>query len=333
VNATLAAMLGYSVEELIGRRLQDFVEGEDRERVGLELQRELAGAAAQQDIRLVRRDGSQVWTMISMSPIRNAEGEFQGALAMITDITERKQTERWLDQLVQDRTAELTASNQELEAFCYSVSHDLRQPLRAIDGFSRAAIEDLGEDVPEDVRDHLQRVRRAANRMSELIDALLGLSRLTRIEMKREVVNLSEIAEGILAELARNDPKRADGYVVRKGLTAVGDARLLHIVLENLLGNAWKFSARSEHPLVEFGSKHIGERTAFYVRDNGIGFNMAYKGKLFMPFERLHSQTDYSGTGIGLATVNRIISRHGGRVWAEAEERKGATFYFELGAE
>ncbi|HWA82819.1 MAG TPA: ATP-binding protein, partial [Fimbriimonadaceae bacterium] len=227
-------------------------------------------------------------------------------------------------------TAELLASNRELEAFCYSISHDLRQPLRAIDGFSRAVVEDLGEDIPQEVKDHLRRVRRAANRMSELIDALLTLSRLGRVEMKRENVDLSEMAEGMLKDLAKADSWRANGYVVRKGMMAEGDARLLHITLENLISNAWKFSMRAAEPMVEVGTKKMGDRTCFYVRDNGIGFDMAYSSKLFKPFERLHSEAEFNGTGIGLATVARIIHRHGGEIWAESAEGRGATFYFTL---
>lgn len=330
VNLGMASMLGYTPEEMMGKRLQDYVEVEERARVALDLQKQLVGTATQQDFRLLRHDGSFVWTLLSMSPIRDEGGEFRGVLAMITDITERKRTEQELDRLVHDRTAELLASNRELEAFCYSISHDLRQPLRAIDGFSRAVVEDLGEQIPTDVKDHLSRVRRAANRMSELIDALLTLSRLSRVGMKREKVDLSEIAEAMLADMARVDPWRSEGYVVRKGMTAAGDARLLHIALENLLSNAWKFSMRAEKPLVEFGTKRIGGRNCFYVRDNGIGFDMAYSSKLFKPFERLHSETDFNGTGIGLATVARIIDRHGGEIWAEATEGRGATFYFTL---
>ncbi|MFI5385950.1 MAG: PAS domain S-box protein [Fimbriimonadales bacterium] len=330
VNVGMASMLGYTPEEMTGRSLQDFVDEEDRVRVALDLQHHLVGAASQHDFRFRRHDGSFVWTLVSMSPIRDEDGEYRGALAMITDISERKRTEQELDRLVHERTAELVASNRELEAFCYSISHDLRQPLRAIDGFSRAVVEDLGEEVPHEVKDHLARVRRAANRMSELIDALLTLSRLNRVEMKREQVDLSEIAESLLAELVRGDPSRAKGHVVRKGLTAIGDARLLHIALENLLGNAWKFSARAEHPVIEFGSKKLEGKTCYYVRDNGIGFDMAYSGKLFKPFERLHSDSEFHGTGIGLATVARIIARHGGQIWAEGAVGKGATFYFTL---
>jgi PAS domain S-box-containing protein len=333
VNATMANMLGYSAEELLERRIQDFVDEQDRDRVSLELQRELAGAAAQQDLRFKCRNGSFVWLMLSMSPIRNQQGEFGGALAMATDISERKRTEEELDRLVHDRTEALVVSNRELEAFCYSISHDLRQPLRAIDGFSRAAVEDLGDQAPEDVKEHLARVRRAANRMSELIDALLTLSRLSRVEMKRETVDLTAIAEAIVAELVRTDARREQSYSIRKGLTCVGDARLLHILLENLLSNAWKFSSRAEKPFVEFGMKSNKGVNTFYVRDNGIGFDMAYSGKLFKPFERLHTDSEFYGTGIGLATVWRIVTRHGGDIKAESAVGKGATFYFTIGSE
>ena len=330
VNIGLASMLGFTQDEIFGKKMQDFVAKEDATCVALDSQRKMTGTASQQDLRFRRHDGSYVWTLVSMSPIRDQEGEFRGALAMITDISERKRTEHDLDRLVQERTAELVASNRELEAFCYSISHDLRQPLRAIDGFSQAVVEDLGDDISEDVKDHLYRVRRAANRMSELIDALLTLSRLSRVEMNRETVDLSEIARGLLLELAKGEPSRGKGFVVRNGMRAVGDARLLHIALENLLSNAWKFSGKVERPLVEFGSKKIDGKDCYYVRDNGIGFDMAYSSKLFKPFERLHTDSQFNGTGIGLATVARVISRHGGQIWAESEVGKGATFYFTL---
>jgi len=330
VNTGLASMLGYSPDDIVGKSLLDFVDDESGPELAFDMQKQLLGAELQRDFRFRRHDGSYVWTLLSMSPIRGDDGEFRGALAMITDISERKRTEQELDRLVHERTVELVASNRELEAFCYSISHDLRQPLRAIDGFSRAVVEDLGDNIPQDVKDHLRRVRRAANRMSELIDALLTLSRLNRVEMKREQVRLSEIAESILADLSRNDPNRVGRFSITKGLTAVGDARLLHIALENLLSNAWKFSGRSKSPLVEFGSIQIEGKTCYFVRDNGIGFDMAYYSKLFKPFERLHSESEFYGTGIGLATVARVITRHGGTIWADSVEGKGATFYFTL---
>lgn len=327
VNAAMASMLGSTPDDMRGHEFSEFVHPDQRGRGDM---RSLAGAAQQVDFRFVRRDGSAMWTLLSLTPIISEDGVAQGTLLMATDISERKRMEEELEDRVYERTAELLASNQELEAFCYSISHDLRQPLRAIDGFSRAVIEDAQGLLPEESQEHLGRVRRAANRMSELIDALLALSRLSRAEMHRTTVNLSKLASEILRELAVSDPDRSEGYSVRPGLEAEGDPRLLRIALENLLNNAWKFSARSERPFVEVGSAQFEGKTWIYVRDNGIGFDMAYSAKLFKPFERLHSDQHYYGTGIGLATAARVINRHGGEIRADGEEGVGATFWFTL---
>lgn len=231
-----------------------------------------------------------------------------------------------LERLVRERTTELEASNRELEAFCYSVSHDLRAPLRSVDGFSKAVIEDYGEHLYPDGIHYLGRVRAAARRMDELITALLSLSRLTRAEIHREPVNLTDIAEDIAAEVHAEPGAKAVEFTIAPDLRAEADAKMVRIVLDNLVANAVKFSARSERPQVEIGKKD----GAFFVRDNGVGFNPQYSRKLFAPFERLHSADEFPGSGIGLATVQRVVARHGGRVWAESEEGRGATFYFTL---
>jgi signal transduction histidine kinase len=225
---------------------------------------------------------------------------------------------------------ELEAANKELEAFSYSVSHDLRSPLRSIDGYSRAVLEDYGELLPVEGRTFLEKVRNSASRMGELIDDLLKLSQVTRAEFRTVPVDLTRLAERILTELQQNHPERKVWYRVPPNLNAHGDSRLLQVVLENLLNNAWKYTSKHEQAEIEFGSLQEGDKTIYFVRDNGAGFEMDYADKLFGAFQRLHTTTEFPGTGIGLATVQRIIHRHGGRVWAEGAVNEGATFYFTL---
>ncbi len=230
--------------------------------------------------------------------------------------------------------SELDAANKELEAFSYSVSHDLRAPLRAIDGFSKALLEDYpGKTLDERGMHYLERVRVGTKRMASLIDDLLNLSRVTRSSLQRRETDVTAIAEAAAAELARRHPERQVHYQIEGGLHAFADSHLLTIVLENLLGNAWKFSANVPDARIEIGQQKNGNDSVFYVRDNGAGFDMAYADKLFGAFQRLHTESEFEGTGIGLATVQRIIHRHGGRIWAEAEQGKGATFSFTLGGE
>ena len=223
-------------------------------------------------------------------------------------------------------------ANRELEAFSYSVSHDLRGPLRAIDGFSQALIED--EQLSPTGVSYLTRVRSAAQRMAELIDDLLRLSRVSRGALTKSPVDLSAIVEGVLAELRKASPERVVTATVQPGITAVADARLMKITFENLLGNAWKFTAKTPEPRIEFGMREDPERgTVYFVRDNGAGFDMAYADRLFGAFQRLHTDKEFPGTGIGLATVQRIVRRHGGEIWAESAVGAGATFQFTLPAE
>jgi signal transduction histidine kinase len=237
----------------------------------------------------------------------------------------RKQQDR-LNKL----TSELSASNKELQAFCYSVSHDLRAPLRGIDGFSKAMEEDYTDKLDAQGKDYLRRIRVASQRMAQLIDDLLKLSRVTRSEMHRETVNLTATAQAIALEFQKRQPNRQVTFIVAEGLTANGDRSLLSIALENLLDNAWKFTQKSPHARIEFGSTLRDGKQVYFVSDNGAGFDNAYTHKLFGAFQRLHSVNEFPGTGIGLATVQRIIHRHGGHIWAEGAVEKGATFYFTL---
>ncbi|APG27779.1 hypothetical protein A7E78_07975 [Syntrophotalea acetylenivorans] len=261
------------------------------------------------------------------------------------EITEHQQTQQdifylnqELEQRVSQRTAQLKVANRELEAFAYSVSHDLRAPLRSIDGFSQALLDDYGEQLDEEGQEFLQRVRGASQRMAQLIDDLLYLSRITRGEMVRQPVDLSGLVGLVSQELKLDNPWQEVETVIQPNVTADGDPRLLRVVLENLLGNAWKFTGRREQGRIEFGVEKsrpsAGDGSpagdAYYVRDNGAGFDPAYADKLFGVFQRLHRVDEFPGTGIGLATVKRIIHRHGGQVWAEGEVEKGATFFFTL---
>ncbi len=275
---------------------------------------------------------------ISLSMLDQRQDEY-GALARAIESADKRIKEDarqirmqndTLEETVRRRTNELAASNRELEAFSYSVSHDLRAPLRAIDGFSQALIEDYGSRLDETAAFYLQRVRGGAQKMGSLIDDLLQLSRVTRLEMKHADVDLSSIAEKILQELKNEDSHRNASIRIEPGISATGDAGLMQVMLQNLLNNAWKYTSKKDHAVIEFGSTlHNGENV-YFIRDNGAGFDMRYASKLFGAFQRLHTEDEFPGTGIGLATVQRIINRHGGRIWAEGTVGEGSCFYFVL---
>ena len=237
-----------------------------------------------------------------------------------------------LEQRVRDYAAKAEAATKELEGFCYSVSHDLRAPLRSVDGFTHALIESSNDKLDTVEREYLQRVRAASHRMGRLIDDLLHLSRVGRREMRLQATNLSDLAVNVSHDLQTSDPSRHVHFVITPELHGKGDERLLKIVLENLLGNAWKFTGKTQPARIEFGRGVKDGTEAFYVRDNGAGFDMTYADKLFTPFARLHGANEFPGTGIGLAVVQRIINRHGGRLWAEGEPNHGATIWFALPA-
>ena len=278
---------------------------------------------------------------LTYAPVPGNIGQDVTGLVQVEDVTERVRAEarvqalnRTLEARVAIRTRELSQANQELEAFAYSVSHDLRAPLRAIDGFSRILGERYADQLDQAGRDYLLRVRKAATRMGELIDAMLTISRLGRAELRREPVDLSRMAVEVLDELRAGDRERDVEVRIAPALRATGDATLLRNMLGNLLGNAWKFTRECEHAVIEFGAVvHPEGETEFYVRDNGAGFSQAYTDKLFRPFQRLHTQEEFAGHGIGLASVKRIIERHGGHIHAEGREGEGAVFYFTLPGE
>lgn len=276
---------------------------------------------------------TRYWRPVN-TPVLDERGEVAYIIHAVEDVTEavvlqrEKQDEH---QLVIDANRALQASNEELEAFSYSVAHDLRAPLRGIQGFSEALLEDHAASLDEQGRSYLKRVSAAALRMSELIDDLLSLSRISRSPLGRTQIDITSIARAMATELDRHSERRMR-IEIADGLTAFADARLIQIVFENLLANAWKFTARAPEPKVEVGTVVIDDTTAFFVRDNGAGFDEHYASRLFGPFQRLHSDKDFPGTGIGLAIVQRIVRRHGGRVWASAAVNEGATFYFTLPA-
>ncbi len=273
--------------------------------------------------------------------LEDGQGNLVGLISIGHDITERQRAEEEIRKLnaelelrikeVSQRRAELEAANQELESFSYSVSHDLRAPLRGISGFGRALEEDYGARLDPQGLDYLHKVQDSARRMGELIDALLGLSRMMRAEMRRRQVHLSSLARAIAEDLKRSEPIRQVEFVIEPDLTSEGDPVMLRAVLENLLGNAWKFTGKIPQARIEFGALPQAQSCqVFFVRDNGAGFDMKYAAKLFGAFQRLHGTREFPGTGIGLATVQRLIQRHGGRVWAEGAVNQGATFYFTL---
>jgi PAS domain S-box-containing protein len=275
---------------------------------------------------------------ISLVPQCGEQGQVIGFYALKRDITGQQRAEDQVRRLnaelesrVRERTAELTAANHELESFAYSISHDLRAPLRGIDGFSHLLAEEYSDRLDEQGRDYLDRVRRAAQRMGTLIDDILELSRVTRQEMRRVRVDLSQIAAELIDECSRAEPHRRVDVSLAAGCSAVGDPQLLRVMMQNLLENAWKYTGKTEKARIDFFNERIDGETVFQVSDNGVGFDMQYAGRLFSPFQRLHSPEEFEGTGIGLATVARVVHRHGGRAWAESAPGEGATFRFTLG--
>lgn len=332
VNPFMVSMFAAeSTEQLLAGTVSDlYCEAADRAAINDKLLSH--GHVNSEEVRLKTLRGHEFDAAITAVMKRGEHGGmvFDG---IVEDISERKHSERRiraLNEQLQSRAIELEAINNELEAFSYSVSHDLRAPLRAMDGFSRILLSEYADRLDEKGRDRLERIRAAAQRMAALIDDLLTLSRISRSEVKREEVDLSRIADEIMASLRQQEPERNVQLVAPEALVTEGDARLLRVVMDNLLGNAWKFTGGRADATIEMGLQNNDGEPVYYVRDNGAGFDMAYADKLFGAFQRLHDSHEFPGIGIGLATVQRVIHKHGGRIWAESAPDQGAAFYFTL---
>ncbi|MBA7657235.1 Adaptive-response sensory-kinase SasA [subsurface metagenome] len=320
--------LPFLVTEPVGKKIRELMPLKRPERAKNHMQQALQTGEIQVfEYSILRGDG---WHDYEARMVKSGKDL---VLTIVRDNTEQKQAEAALikeKEEVEKRTHQLQIYINELEAFAYSVSHDLRAPLRSIDGFSQVLLEDYTDRLDDEGKSYLQRVRSASQRMAELIDDLINLSRLTRGEMSYETVDLSALAQTIAMELQQSQPERDVEFTIAPGLLAKGDAHLLRVVLKNLLDNAWKFSRKQASARIKFGYAETNGQSAYFVRDNGVGFDMAYANKLFGAFQRLHSPDEFEGSGIGLATVQRIIHRHGGKIWAESAVGQGATFYFTL---
>ncbi|HEY1170568.1 MAG TPA: PAS domain S-box protein [Verrucomicrobiae bacterium] len=340
-NPAAERMFGYKSADVIGQRMGDLIVPEElRERHQQALEQCARTGEAKILGRLielpaVRADGTRFPAELTINKVEH--GPKLMFTGFIRDISARKEAEQEIRQLnatlerrVEERTKELEVTNKELESFCYSVSHDLRAPLRAIDGFSQALEEDYAAMLDASGKNYLDRVRKATKRMAVLIDDLLELSRITRAELKMMDVDLTQMARQVKEELENGQPDRTVEWVIAPEMRVWGDPRLLRVALDNLLGNAWKFTRKKEKPRIEFGLMQQKGSTVYFVQDNGAGFDMNYAGKLFGAFQRLHSAEEYEGTGVGLANVQRVIHRHGGNIRAEARVNEGASFYFTL---
>ncbi len=331
---------GYASQEIIGQHFSIFYPPEAIEKniPDDELKLALKEGRFEDEGWRFRKDGSSLWANVIITPMWNSHGQLIGFSKVTRDLTQRKQ----LEEQLRSRTHRLETVNKELEAFSYSVSHDLRAPLRTIDGFSQALMEDCEDTLDADAKRYLHWIREGAQRMAQLIDGMLNLSRLTRGDLQKQPVDLSALVREITQDLQGQDsaqnPARTVQFIIQEDLTAQADKRLIQAVLQNLLGNAWKYTSHHPTARIEFGVTQQDDRqggnqdnrTIYFIRDDGAGFDMRYAGKLFGLFQRLHDSDEFQGNGIGLATVQRIIHRHGGEIWAESEVEKGATFYFTL---
>ncbi len=339
-NPAMCAALGYTEDELCSLQLQDIIHPDDVTASLPQLERLWSGEIDSYSAvtRYRRKDGAVLWYDVSRAVVRDSDGHPLQFVAVGRDITVQHQAEAevrglnsQLEARVGQRTAELEGANQNLEAFTYSVSHDLRAPLRALSGFSQALVEDYGDQLDEAGRGYTARIQAASERMATLIDDLLHLSRVSRAEMSVEPVDLTAEVGAIASDLRSREPDRRVRFAIQDDVWVSADRTLIRSVVQNLMENAWKFTGRRDDAVIEFGTTTAeGTRICCYVRDNGAGFDPAYAGKLFQPFQRLHTDAEFPGTGIGLASVRRIIERHGGRTWADGAVGQGASFYFTL---
>jgi len=327
--------LGYERDEVLGRLSTDFLTPESRSYAnGVAFPAYFqTGCCKDVPYKLVKKNGEIIDVLLSAIAERDSDGEVIRSLAVMTDVTARKRADEEIDRLNTDlaaRAYELECANRELEAFNYTVAHDLRKPLSVVNGYCQLIQETCGNNLSVDCKDYLQETYEGTCRMNRIIDTLLKFSRLAHVKPCRQKVDLSAMAYEVARELQSADPVRQVTFRVGEGITVNGDANLLRVVLDNLLGNAWKYTAMREEAVIEFGLTEMGDKQTCFVKDNGPGFDMAYAETLFTPFERLANVEKCDGFGIGLATVERIIRHHGGRVWAEGEPGKGASFYFTI---
>jgi len=319
-------LFGYAGAEIIGEPITLLVPPERLSEFEAVLRAAAQGEVLHFDTVRRRKDGSDIEVSVTISPVRSVAGNVVGISKVARDVTGRRRTERELARAKE--TAE--AASRELEAFSYSVAHDLRAPLRGMNGFAQVLLDEYKDKFDAQGQDWLNEILINANRMAALIDALLSLSRVTRNEPRRQLVDLSTLARTTLSSLASQEPARRVATTIEDHLSAYVDPTLAGVLFDNLLGNAWKFTARMAEAHIAVGAFESKGERVFYVRDNGAGFDMAYAQKLFAPFQRLHSNHEFAGTGIGLATVQRVIHRHGGRIWAEGVPNAGATFFFSI---
>ncbi|HLP14865.1 MAG TPA: PAS domain S-box protein [Bacteroidota bacterium] len=336
ISPVIRNISGLTPEEIIGRHFEEHIHPDDRAMLVEAYYRDLAGHVEPHEFRFRKKDGSFLFARAFSRPLLE-DSRVVGLTGVMSDITDRKRAEDEvrhlnleLEKRVAERTAQLEFANKELEAFSYSVSHDLRAPVRSLDGFSKIVLEEYQEKIDESGQNYLLRIRSSAQYMAQLIDDLLKLSLVNRTGLIMQQVNLSRMAREIADRFHEQEPGREVEFRIQEGITLQADNHFIRIVLENLLANAWKFTSTHPTARIEFGMTRQGKTPVLFIRDDGAGFDMNYKSKLFGVFQRLHSKAEFPGTGIGLATVQRIIYRHGGAVWAEGEVEHGATFFFTL---
>ncbi|MBF0544104.1 MAG: PAS domain-containing protein [Candidatus Riflebacteria bacterium] len=336
-NLPYARFLKIKPEEITGKNDFDFFPKEFAEKYRADDKKFISEGTSHTVEEKVVQGSKEFWVLTTKTPVRDENGQIIGLLGIFHDITEKKVLEdqiknmnQFLEARVMERTSQLEATNKELESFCYSVSHDLRAPLRGIDGISLALIEDFADQFPAEAQEYLKRIRTATQRMGQLIDDLLKLSRITRAGLVKKIVDISQIANTAKEHFLENSLNREIEFVIRPGVYVNADPDLIRVVMDNLISNAFKFTAPRKKARIEFGTIELEGEKILFVQDNGVGFDMAYVGKLFGAFQRLHGINEFEGTGIGLATVQRIVMKHGGRVWAEGAPNRGAAFYFTL---
>jgi PAS domain S-box-containing protein len=333
VNSSYAEHSGFTKEEIIGKNHFDLFPNEENKAIFEKVKETKEKTEFEaKPFQLPHSNEISYWNW-SLNPILNKRNQVNGFVLSLIDVTEIKKNEEQIKQLnnsLMKRTTELAVTNNELEAFTYSASHDLQAPLRSISGFSEIMLEDYEDNLDDQGKDYLHRICKAISKMSQLINDLLKLSRISRAEMKKEPVNISELTEEIITEYKKKEPTRTISIDVEPNIVADGDKNLLRIVLNNLIGNSWKFTKNQTNPKISFGKTKKEGNTVYYVQDNGAGFDEDYADKLFVPFQRLHDEQEFPGSGIGLPLVARIIHRHNGEIWANGEVGKGATFYFSL---